>query len=295
MSSTQNSQGGTDQDEETVTKQDIAAQPWKYIGYKGYSRLVASEDDFFLLRKFGVLNARVALVLQDEIVCLEESLDKLDNEYSKKTAAKFNNSTIRRDVPDRSEILKAICDKLPKYNEFLIQQTALRGYPQALRHNVENLKTWHKNKSGFAIAEAERKYLEHESDLVAVHQRERTPLRQVIDSSLQMRTLSCWKIENPDVPLYDEGQVSYYSDKRIDRFASAIIIAIGVLMLITPIWILQAVNHSTSKLAVITVFIFVFLLILSLAMVAKPFEALGATAAYAAVLMVFLQLQSEGS
>ncbi|TDZ15183.1 hypothetical protein Cob_v012011 [Colletotrichum orbiculare MAFF 240422] len=47
-----------------------------------------------------------------------------------------------------------------------------------------------------------------------------------------------------------------------------------------------------GKLAVITCFIFVFLLVLSLAMVAKPFEALGATAAYAAVLMVFLQVDS---
>lgn len=51
-------------------------------------------------------------------------------------------------------------------------------------------------------------------------------------------------------------------------------------MLITPIWILQALTELKPKLAVITGFIFIFLLVLSLAMVAKPFEALGATAAY---------------
>ena len=54
---------------------------------------------------------------------------------------------------------------------------------------------------------------------------------------------------------------------------------LGITMLITPIWILQSLNTMQSKLVVITIFIFVFLLVLSLAMVAKPFEALGTTAA----------------
>ncbi|EMR64000.1 hypothetical protein UCREL1_9029 [Eutypa lata UCREL1] len=82
----------------------------------------------------------------------------------------------------------------------------------------------------------------------------------------------------------------------MDAFASGVIIAVGSAMLIAPIWILQALNDPKAKLGVITGFIFAFLLILSLAMVAKPFEALGATAAYAAVLMVFLQLgTTDGS
>jgi hypothetical protein len=38
-------------------------------------------------------------------------------------------------------------------------------------------------------------------------------------------------------------------------------------------------DSLTRKLAVITAFVLVFLLVLSFAMVAKPFEALGATAA----------------
>ena len=53
----------------------------------------------------------------------------------------------------------------------------------------------------------------------------------------------------------------------------------GVVMLISPIWILQALTPQKAKLAVITAFEFVFLLVLSLAMEARPFEALGATAA----------------
>lgn len=50
-------------------------------------------------------------------------------------------------------------------------------------------------------------------------------------------------------------------------------------MLITPLWILQWLESSVSKLVVITIFNSVFLLVMSFLMVAKPFEALGATAA----------------
>lgn len=66
----------------------------------------------------------------------------------------------------------------------------------------------------------------------------------------------------------------------MNKFASAVITAVGITMLLTPIWILQAMDRLVMKLAVITVFVLVFLLTLSLAMVSKPFEALGATAAY---------------
>lgn len=145
---------------------------------------------------------------------------------------------------------------------------------------MKSLRNWHHNHDYGAISEDEQRYLSHEKDLVAVAAREKTPLRQVIDGSLRLRTLSLWRHGEEKVATYDKKEVTYYSDKRMDSFASAVIIAIGVLMLITPIWILQALADLKAKLAVITVFIFVFLLVLSLAMVAKPFEALGATAAY---------------
>jgi len=66
-------------------------------------------------------------------------------------------------------------------------------------------------------------------------------------------------------------------------------------MLIAPMWVLHAVKNQNAQLAVITAFIVVFLGMLSYATTAKPGETLGATAAYSAVLMVFLQLGNSGS
>jgi hypothetical protein len=60
--------------EESVSATDEQKLPWKYIGHKVFSRWIASDQTFFVMRRFGALNARVALSLQDEIVELEANL-----------------------------------------------------------------------------------------------------------------------------------------------------------------------------------------------------------------------------
>jgi hypothetical protein len=73
--------------------------------------------------------------------------------------------------------------------------------------------------------------------------------------------------------------VKILSDKRIDRFITAIIVGIGLAMLITPMWVLQSLDDPRKKLAIITAFIVAFLGMVSYATVAKPPEILAATAA----------------
>ena len=66
-------------------------------------------------------------------------------------------------------------------------------------------------------------------------------------------------------------------------------------MLVGPLWWLQylsAQKNTEYQLAVITGFLVLFTILLSILTVARPFEVLAATAAYAAVLMVFLQISN---
>lgn len=51
---------------------------YKYIGYPEYCRFMSSDNDFFLIRRFGELNARVLLRQQFEITRLETELHGLD-------------------------------------------------------------------------------------------------------------------------------------------------------------------------------------------------------------------------
>ncbi|KAF5026803.1 hypothetical protein F66182_1087 [Fusarium sp. NRRL 66182] len=293
--------------------EDILRKPWKFVGYKRYAEFIASDHDFRIFRRFDVLNARIALFLQDEISALEEDLAELDRACSRVGAPDVNNGTFRDDqVENRISLLETISDKLYHYNKFMLQQASLGKYPDAPPRDVRSVRNWHHNHDFSAIAAKEQKYLDQD-DIFCVLQKDKTPLRRAIDGSYRFRTMKIWKRSGDNVPEYDAPNVTYYSDKRIDHFASLVIVVIGMCLLIIPLWILQGLSSLRIKLGVITAFIFTFLLILSFAMVSKPFEALAATAAYvnrpvvrsvrelsadtssssyAAILMVFIQLGS---
>lgn len=69
---------------------------------------------------------------------------------------------------------------------------------------------------------------------------------------------------------------------------------LGLGMLIGPLWWLQnlSVHHANLqiRLGVITAFLILFATLISILAKARPFEVLAATAAYGAVLMVYMQL-----
>lgn len=72
-------------------------------------------------------------------------------------------------------------------------------------------------------------------------------------------------------------------------FSDTIVIIIGLLMLYGPLWWLNWVADDVKRLAIITSFVAIFALSLRVVSDGRPFEVLAATAAYAAVLMVFMQ------
>ncbi|KAM5382070.1 hypothetical protein ACJZ2D_002672 [Fusarium nematophilum] len=250
------------QDPPPSQEEEIRRKPWKYIGYKGYASFLSSDGDFFVLRRFKTLNVRVALALQDEMSVLEEQLSELDAKYSSIQSEDLNNGTFRGDLEGRRVLVELIAEKLRRYNDFVLQQTNLRRYPEAPHRDARSNKNWHHNHGGKAIAEEEQKYLNHDDDLISVVERDKTPLRCLIDTSRTLRTLPIWKHKSDETPDYDAENVSYYSDKRMYGFACAVIITVGVIMLISPIWVLQAMSSLQAKLGVITAFVFTFLLVL---------------------------------
>lgn len=85
----------------------------------------------------------------------------------------------------------------------------------------------------------------------------------------------------------------YNKDRLFEKTLTVFTIIVGLAMLIGPLWILQHLSTEPSnlqvRLGVITGFIALFTILTSLFTVAKAFEILAATAAYGAVLMVFMQ------
>jgi hypothetical protein len=194
-------------------------------------------------------------------------------------------------------------------DDWILQQSDVRKLRPAPLRDIENLLNWHRIHDHKAINKAEHQYLEKKIDLVRLVPENKTNVRRLVDKSPWLSTLSIWREQKEFDIEYDIKSIQSYSEKRLDNFASGIIVTIGAVMLMAPLWIMQFLNSSVSKLVVITVFNSAFLLVMSFIMVAKPFEALGATAAqvslytyvilscladvlysYAAVLMVFMQV-----
>jgi hypothetical protein len=85
----------------------------------------------------------------------------------------------------------------------------------------------------------------------------------------------------------------YHSDTKLQMFDTIIVMSGGLAMLLTPIWILDAVASNFAQLGIISTFIILFLILVQAVTTAKPSETLAAVAAYSAVLMVFVQTTSK--
>jgi hypothetical protein len=89
------------------------------------------------------------------------------------------------------------------------------------------------------------------------------------------------------VSLRNEDTV-WPNDQRMERVSSVLISVVGLAMLIGPVWILAYLKPIVWRLAVISAFIVIFFVVLAVTR-SRLYEALAATAAYSAVLVVFLQ------
>ena len=92
---------------------------------------------------------------------------------------------------------------------------------------------------------------------------------------------------------FERTSTVYSKDELVNKIVTFLTIVLGLGMLIGPLWWLQNISNNEKRLGVITGFLFIFTGLLSILTVAKPFEVLAATAAYGALLMVFMQLGSN--
>lgn len=97
-------------------------RPSKYEGYPALCRYIASDNDGFVFRRFGKLNARVLLNLQNQIEIEERNLESLDDRCALDSDkyALLNSLAWDRDAsnshPERSKSLERIQWLLQTYS-----------------------------------------------------------------------------------------------------------------------------------------------------------------------------------
>ena len=101
------------------SKIEIDQKPWKYLGYQSFSRYVASDNDFFILRRFGALSAQVILGLQDELSCVERDLELIEKRQREEDAPDVHNGSFREETQDdRKKLLLGARPLLKEYSRW---------------------------------------------------------------------------------------------------------------------------------------------------------------------------------
>ena len=121
-------------------------------------------------------------------------------------------------------------------------------------------------------------YLKSGDDLIYVLPKEKSPLRRIYNKAESLG-FGWFRRDPTDIVGYDPETTSLLEEERAETVMSRVVLFIGLLMLIGPLWILEYVRGSAQSLAVITGFIILFLGLLSFTTAAKPFESLAAAAA----------------
>jgi hypothetical protein len=290
------------------------------VGYRDFSRWVASDPAWFITRRFSTLNARIILRLQDNVVELEQKLNKLDRDYSLPNSIMqdddntHNGSFRLESFDDRKQVIKDLAIALKEYSRRLIRRencvvlillcidsfvneySQLASRPQVYQDDINAVRTWLSNHQ-YAIHDEEAAYIdaEHNDDLSPVSPRTRSWFRRAIEktSLLRRQPLKAYLSRKPCDPLISEKDQDtvWHNDIRAERLSIIVSGLVGLAMLIVPIWALDNVASNDIKLGIISGFIVLFYIIVGLATPANIYESLVALAAYTAILIVFMQIQ----
>ncbi|KAK0615704.1 hypothetical protein B0T17DRAFT_510287 [Bombardia bombarda] len=286
--------------EPRVTQDQAYKKSWKYIGYRHFSRFMSLHENFGQVRLFRTLNSRVLLAMQDYISELETKLDKMEDEMSKVSGPDLHNGSFRQETSaERMKLIWEIQKRLKAYNEYILTYSQLSKrrpvYPIDTQSVRNYLDSWPN-----AIKEEETAYLDHKDDLVYISERTDSFIGRRFRPGPSWATTGAIRsrrhrrsrvADDDDTTAFVMDGTFIHDAGKVEELYQWAFVILGFAMLISPLWILVFVTAQIPRLAIMTCFILAFLGLVSFVTTARPFETLAATAAYAAVLVVFLQAQ----
>ncbi|KAK5155873.1 hypothetical protein LTS14_005439 [Recurvomyces mirabilis] len=294
----QNGQGGN------------APQVLRPKGYNKLAILMGRNPQVAILRRFGALNMLNLLYLQAELSELERKFETayLDDAVSNKADVReFCKSMVAlrssKDGPngDQLEQLLVIQDKLEKYNAALVQVAEVSKLRHADDRRLFDLQTWLEDSDlggdFLQATEAQTWTKRHESDLAVLEgpPEEEESLLPAL-SELPLNLIHCClgsrgsRRRKPD----EETGVFQYDDDGLRRLNKLITTTIASLLPVIAIVVLYAVQGTWRRIYVTIGFTSCFGMALAMTS-AKVSEIFAATAAFAAVEVVFIGSVSNGA
>jgi hypothetical protein len=179
---------------------------------------------------------------------------------------------------------------LPLADQYIETFSKIRKCARAEDRQIRNLEEFKRRR---AIRETEMEFISHKHDLISINSEITTPLKRFLEKFRIVRLGRCMRAK-VDPSYQSVSKYTHYADDTaLTNLSSGSIIFLGLGMLLGPMWWLEVVSDSKIRLAIITGFLTVFTGLMAAATVNQPFQVVASSAAYAAVLMVFMQIDGK--
>ncbi|KAF4618144.1 hypothetical protein G7Y89_g14962 [Cudoniella acicularis] len=264
--------------------------PEAFSSYAAFSEFIASDTELSLYRTFHALSSRSLLYLQSSLLALENRLKELDEEdlkdldHDKLLSAKCweTFSARAKEQPreaERMDLIIEIKKQMKEYHEALLLQS------QVLKLTKPNKRVWHVFQGWF---ETVKPFIGYGNDLV--QQRDDfVALRPSPDQDFLARYLQDLGGRYlPGVRHTAPTEVKYYSSTHVSRLVTVITVLAASLVIEGAIVALYVVQSQNVKLGLIALFTSLFAASLAILTDGRRTDIILATAACAAVLVVFV-------
>ncbi|KAK6532543.1 hypothetical protein TWF281_006730 [Arthrobotrys megalospora] len=269
----------------------------------GYSKLAAFMnlgDDLAVFRRFGRLHTQLLLYRQADIEEIEEELAELDMVEAEQARmqGKLENTLNRswrkeKDLDEyRVELVKRLRKSMKAYDDELFRFKQKLALKEPVDWQINNIETWMNNQHPHPLVPTESKFLKNKSDVCALR-----PSSE--DSAVLTDTLRTWaqnsfrclpwmfkKKGNP--ASYEDPSIVYYNTDWQDGLGRLAYATLVSAVLIAGVIVLFYVESDEGRLAVLCVSTLLCGIVMALFTTAKKGEIMGATAAYCAVMVVFV-------
>ncbi|KAK3986764.1 hypothetical protein QBC44DRAFT_332719 [Cladorrhinum sp. PSN332] len=284
---------------------DIEQSP--QTGYPALGDFLAADPDgeSLVFRKFDRLAARNLLSLQSEVIALEAESKVLDQEICLadqgvlasvgrweslvEAAEKDANSVEFRYL----DLTRRIRPKIKEYHEALMLASAVSSLERPNKRVLKILRDWFSGKTRGQrwpiIGGKAKTMLDDEDDLVALHvATEKDTLTRFVQDH--------WVLEGKPGPYFKDG-TRYFRRRHVSRTVALISTVVAATELVGAIVSLFYIRDPGARLGVISAWTIGFGLSLRLLTNAKRAEIFASSAAFAAVLVVFVSgdLAGHGS
>ncbi|KAK4664597.1 uncharacterized protein QC763_512180 [Podospora pseudopauciseta] len=284
-------------------------------GSKGYGRLaalLARQDEYAIFRRFKYLNCLSLLYQQAEIIFLQDHLEELaamDRTHSCRMRQFFDRDWITLAHPGDPEsgqqwaTMQLIQLKLAKYNKALLTQASLAKLNPPNFQDLTFLREWigRADNGNYPIHGPDQHAWdpEFETDLMAISPR--VPLDRL--SRWVNDIIFPWyhkffgaKIKDPEDAAKNLGTGIYiYSESHLQIVIETFVTVVAALLPVLSIVVLYFLGDNNKfKFMALVIFSAIFALALAIMTKAKRVEVFAATAAFAAVNVVFLSQDPTG-